>query len=360
MQGYFGTMLRTYFPAEFIMGYLNAAKNIDDIIKGDTLAAVLDISYLNEQQVRQKKAELISRLTGKPCSPFSFPIYKNRVVINNPCFGKSRGLYTLDSVNYELYKGVGSVKGINNTTADELYELGQQTKYKNAEKLSISEKHKLFYDLLKDILVNTSVKKNQVLSLIEIDYFRNFGHNKTLADIYELVSSLSGFKFSNISSRSIKKTDIAFLNIDLAKLKKYIGKETERTYSKVDLDGYISEIIGDISEDKAFGLKEQLALEKKHCGSYLTHEVAAYTVSDLRSYTNKNKPYLTLTHIQTGDIIKCSVDAPKQFILNSFENEDVLTDCVFEEKNKKERLPDGTYVSTDKKKILLKKWNVSK
>ena len=162
MVGYKCVFFRTYFPAEFIIGYLNAAKSNDDIVKGDTLADELDISYLNDPVVKKRKAEIISAYSGRHVTADDIPDIPRKIVVYRPTFGKSKGRYTFDPENYAIYKGVGSIKGLNASASDELYELAQKPEYKNLENMSAAEKRVAFYHLIVDCLLNTSIKKNNL------------------------------------------------------------------------------------------------------------------------------------------------------------------------------------------------------
>lgn len=359
MQGFIGAMLRTYFPAEFIVGYLNSAKNIDDIIKGDTLAATLNIDYLNDEKVRIRKAEILTVLSkdGTSYTAKDLPHYNNTIVMNNPKFGKSKGEYSVDNEDYSIYKGVGSIKGLNVAVADELYELAKQEKYKTVKTLPEKERLSRFYELIIDMLTNTTLRSNQLEVLIQLNYFSDFGGNQTLLNIYENLKLITSFKFDNIYNRTLKKQDIPFLAIDFNTLKKYIGRETPAQYMNINLDGYFKEYY-QTYENESINLLQQLQLEEKHTGSYFKHEECGdiYFVKSLKIYNNKNKPQPILIDINTNESIKCNVTDTKLYILNHFEKDDFLKDCQFKEVPKKKK-ENGKWVESIETKLVLTGWS---
>lgn len=362
MVGYKCIFFRTYFPAEFIVGYLNSAKDIKDIIKGDDLANTLDISYLNDPVVKQRKAEIISQYSGKNITAEDLPDYPKKINIFRPTFGKSKGNYTLDNKNYVIYKGVSSIKGLSATFADELFELSQKPEYKDVEKKSRNDKRILFYHLIKDCLMNTSIKKNQLELLIKINFFNAFGADKTLLHIFKALGSLSSdYKLDNINNKSFKKSDIPFLEIDEEIFKTISYKDTKKTYKNINLDEYFEKILPTF-EEESYPLKERLKIEEKYAGSYLTRinsKTPYYYVYNIRVYQYKNKPYFDLFNLKTGQTEHYSVTDPKYYINNSVEIGDILTNCKFTKVKKKTKV-DGKIIETDQYKDVITKWVKSK
>lgn len=362
MVGYKCIFFRTYFPAEFIVGYLNSAKDLDDIIKGDDLSNTLDISYLNEPIVRQKKVDIINKFSDANISVDDLPKYPNRIIIHRPTFGKSRGNYTLDPENYAIYKGVGSVKGLSFGSADELYELAKKPEYQNIEKLTKKERKILFYYLIKDCITNTTIKKNQLELLIKLNFFYMFGSDQTLLNIFNNVRSLTGdFKFENINNKAFKKEYIPFLDINMDVFNTLSYKETDKTYKDIDMDKYF-ELAIPTFEDESIPLAERLKFEIDNAGSYLTRinsKVPYYFVDKIRVYQYKNKPYFDLFNLKTGQYEHYSVIDPKYYINNAVSEGDILTGCKFDKVKKKTKV-DGKYIETDQYKNIITAWSKSK
>ncbi len=137
--GYICGYLRYYHPLEFLTASLN--------IFGDDM---------------NKTTEIVK--------------YANKVGIKvtMPKWGFSRSDYFYDVDNNVIAKGLSSVKYMNTTIADELYELAHSRQYER------------FVDVLYDIDRNTSLNTRQLDILIKIDFFSVFGNQRELLRITEL------------------------------------------------------------------------------------------------------------------------------------------------------------------------------
>lgn len=135
MIGYQCAFLRYYHPYEFVTAYLNNAANYDDIRNGSDLA--------QEYGIR----------------------------ISAPKFGLSKDTYIFDREQNVIAKGVASIKYLNTTVANELYELSKEVDYT------------YFTDLLLDLMQKTSIDSRQLDLLIKIDFFDRFGNVPTLSKI---------------------------------------------------------------------------------------------------------------------------------------------------------------------------------
>lgn len=154
--GYMSAYYKYHHPLEYITAYLNTAANDDDIETGTYLA--------NKYKIR----------------------------ITEPRFGKARGDYFFDRESNTISKGVGSIKGLSKTVADELYELSQKKSYD------------YFIDLLTDIAAETSCNSGQTDTLIKAEYFRNFGNQRELQRIVQIFE-----RFKRGAAKQIKKEDVA-------------------------------------------------------------------------------------------------------------------------------------------------------
>ena len=90
-------------------------------------------------------------------------------------FGHSRAKYSYDIDNKIIYKGLKSIKFLNEEIAEQLYEL---SKTFNGN----------FIDLLRIITEETSCDSRQMKILIKLNYFKDFGGAKYLLSVYELFS----------------------------------------------------------------------------------------------------------------------------------------------------------------------------
>lgn len=171
MIGYVCGYLRYYYPLEFIAAYLNNANNDDDIKAGTELAKLYQIQI--------------------------YPIK----------FGHSRSFYSCDKKNNKIYKGVASVKNLNENVAEQLFQLSQDNKYNN------------FIDLLIDMSEKTSINSRQLDILIKLNYFSDFGEINELLYYTHYFSKLfdkkKGYKKQMKLSTAIKN------EIDKGLLEKY-------------------------------------------------------------------------------------------------------------------------------------------
>jgi DNA polymerase-3 subunit alpha len=175
-------MLRYYHPLEFTTALLNNANNDEDIISGTTLA-------------RQKG-----------------------ITLHTPKFRKSNVGYTYDAENNSIYKGIDSIKFLNVTVAEQLYEL-RSTEFTD------------FVALLYYLKENSTINTKQLNILIRLDYFAEFGNINYLLEVVTIFD-----KF--YKCKTLKKTPDA----DLWLYKKYAQKETEKTFSGIDNKGLVSEM----------------------------------------------------------------------------------------------------------------------
>lgn len=186
MIGYVCGYLRYYHPTEFVTAFLNNANNDEDITNGTELAKQFGI-----QIIRIK-------------------------------FGHSRANYACDAANKKIYKGVASVKNLNDTVSEQLYTLSQNRVYNN------------FIDLLIDIANNTALNSRQLDILIKLDYFSDFGESNELTYISSMFSNLwtkdKGWKKQMRKSTAIKN------NLPLDQLEIYCEQfKPSKKYIKKDI-----------------------------------------------------------------------------------------------------------------------------
>ena len=151
--GYLCAYYRYYHPLEFLTAFLNNAANEDDIKSGTAYAHKIGIN------------------------------------ITMPKWGVSKGEYFFDASKNIIAKGVSSIKYMNASVADELYELAHTHKYN------------YFMDALTDMDKTTTLKTNQVEILIRIDFFSEFGNQRELLMIKDLFYGM----FKKGQAKQIKK-----------------------------------------------------------------------------------------------------------------------------------------------------------
>lgn len=362
MLGYKCVYFRTYFPAEFITGYLNSSKDLKDIQKGDSLADELDISYLNLPEVKEERAKIISQFSDKQITADDLPVYPDKVIIHRPTFGKSKGGYMFDEKTYSIYKGVGSIKDLSAISANQLYEISKEERFQNLENKTTTEKKVLFYYLVKECITNTTLNKSQLKILIKLNFFSEFGPDKTLLHIFNTIESLTNCKFDNVNRKQYKKQDLPFLEINVKILENIPHRETEKMIVDIDLDKYFESALPSF-KNESFSIQERLEFEKEKTESYLTRIIGKnnyYYVDDVKVYNGKkNRPYLTLFNLKTGLFERCSIIDEKYFVNNAIVKGNILSGCKFEKVKKKTKV-DGKIIETDQYKTVLSAWNKPK
>lgn len=153
--GYISGYLRYYHPFEFITSALN-------IFDDNT----------------EKTAEITKYAT------------KNGIKVVSPKWGVSKGKYFYDSEKRVIAKGLGSVKFMNETVADNLYEVSQ-SEYND------------FTDVLL-MLDGTGINRRQLDILIRIDFFSEFGNQKELLTIVDAYYDI----FKRGTAKQISKNKI--------------------------------------------------------------------------------------------------------------------------------------------------------
>ena len=173
--GYYCAYYRYYYPIEFATAYLNNANNENDIIEGQEL--------LKEKGIQLKQ----------------------------PKFRYAKSNYSFDKENNIVYKGLSSIKYLNGTIAEQLYEL-RDNQYNS------------FSDLLVDIKEKTSCNSRQLEILIKLDFFSEFGKRQKLLETVEM--------FNKIYSKKQFKKDSLPCKEEL--IRQFAQKETDRIFKEVD------------------------------------------------------------------------------------------------------------------------------
>ena len=180
--GYLCAYYRYYYPLEFCTAFLNCSKTDDDITNGTQLAKQLGFQI-------------------KPAR-----------------FGYSRAGFFYDKETKSIYKSVDSIKNLNASVGDELYELRDR-------------KYSSFVDLLADIKELTSCDRGQRDVLIRINFFEQFGEINHLLKTAEIFDMLYGRK-------TIRRSQLPDLEIDEDILAKFSGTVTQDRIEKIDVERY--------------------------------------------------------------------------------------------------------------------------
>ena len=205
--GYACGYLRYYHPLEFITCALN------------------NVMYKNTDTVDEKTEKIINYGINKG---IKFEEFK---------FGYSKSKYMCDKETMTIYKGMKSIKYLNEKVSDELYELSKNN-YNNPIELFI------------DIVEKTSCNARQIKILIMLNFFSEFGEGKYLLNLFELINKRYDKKHKDKTKQArleeIRNTEIVKEEFKpseiIAAQKEYLGYATYKDEKYNPLVGVITDI----------------------------------------------------------------------------------------------------------------------
>ena len=226
------------------------------------------------------------------------------IKLSKPKFRYSKSSYFMDRETNTIYKGVASIKYLNDGAAEYLYSL-RHNHYDN------------FISLLQQIEEDRQINSRQMEILIQLQYFDEFGKNKKLLDTYKYFKALYGRKTlvkekladQGLTTEDIidcyeKETEKQYVNVDymkiLANVEKRIPNEivpiTEQVLFEVDVVGYIS-MTYDV--DKRYCLVTDV--DTKY-----SPKVTLYSLGSGKEVVCKiNKALFKAEPFKRGQLIKC-------------------------------------------------------
>lgn len=147
------------------------------------------------------------------------------IKIKEPVFRHGRPEYSSDSEHREVYKGMKSIKYLNDDCSNGLYLFRNNT-------------YSTFSDLLYDVFHDKQCKINtkQLEILIRLDFFKEFGNSNELLYIYENFQ-----KFKNGDAKSFSKSKTK-PESTLYSILKRNSTETEKTFTKLNTMNIVREI----------------------------------------------------------------------------------------------------------------------
>lgn len=257
------------------------------------------------------------------------------IKIRPPKFRYSRQNYFPDKETNTIYKGLSSIKFLNETVGEELYNL-RNNKYNN------------FIELLKD-LENTSINSRQLDILIKLHFFDEFGKAQKLIDIVEIYNTLR-------NKKQFKKEKLPLgLTEDI--LREYSDNETAKMFTKVDTDKLINSIVSQL-ENKDISMKQIFETELEFVG-YISYTDSSFdervcVVTEIKE--NKwGSVFLTLYKISNGNSITLKADK-KYYINKPLSQYELIRVISIDEKFKKRKI-DGKWVNIDEKEYILSSYS---
>jgi DNA polymerase III alpha subunit len=189
-------------------------------------------------------------------------------------FRQSKAHYSPNKEKNTIYKGIKSVKYLNEKIAEELFELGKKH-------------YDSFIDLLIDITESTSVNTRQLDILIKLNFFSEFGQNNELLQIYNEFTSM--YKKTYVEKTKVKR----------------IGELRQR-----------EDEIRNMLQDKTLPIHESIMFQKEMLGYAdlrFPNSKDWFVIVDIdKKYT----PRLTVYELLTGEEKSIKVEKKKFFIGN--------------------------------------------
>lgn len=277
MIGYMCGYLRYYYPKEFITSYLNNANNDEDIANGTKLAETMNIK------------------------------------IHPVRFRHSTAKYSCDESG--IYKGIESIKFLNDKVADELYELKDD-----------------IFDSFIDLLVklkDLSINSRQLDILIKLNFFEEFGEVNQLLKQTMLFEKIYGKK-------QFKKAKVEEMGLDCNIVEKFADKVTEKTISGIDSAGLLRYLVANMEYPKTT-VSDHFRYENECLGQVITVDPKA----DKRLYyASSIKCTKSITIIELYEIFSGKTREAKmwttQYNSNPFSIGDIIYIISIEKKHKKE------------------------
>ena len=200
---------------------------------------------------------------------------KSGIMLNDIAFGQDNRKFSIDKTTNSINQTMASIKDIQKTAPQELYEL-QKHHYDN------------FLGLLRAI-DRTSINSKTLTILICLNYFSEFGNPNQLLEIVKLYNKFGSVKVLTKSKLTPQELEIA---------SKYAHKATEKQLREIDTNGLLNELIGAIkaSTDPL----QQICYDVTYLGyTNRTYDVPYYAVTGLET-NNYGTTYISLYNIQNG------------------------------------------------------------
>lgn len=252
-------------------------------------------------------------------------------------FGFSKGDYSFDKKTWTIYKGIGGIKYLNDTIADELYVLGQK-------------QNDNFIDLLVDIK-QTSVNSQQLKILIKLDFFSQFGNINELLREVQIFDSLYNKKQFGIDK-------IEQLNYNIQYFKNNASSITEKTIKIENSIGLIKEIVHSYPPLKT-SILEKIKYQNEFYG-YIQLTIPDFNpqYTYVQSIKGKSSKLVTLYRLYDGSLEIVKV-RQKPYNNNPFEIGDIIKtlDCYYDKKWKFNN-ESNDYYQIDEEELILSKWSI--
>ena len=242
-----------------------------------------------------------------------------KITLKKPRFRYSKATYFMDKETNSIYKGVSSIKFLNESAADYLYSLKD-------------EKFDDFVDFLCRITEDKKINTRQLKILIQLQFFQEFGKNKKLLSIYNVFEKFYGRKMIPKNKEDFEE----YYEL----IEKYSEKETEKQYIQIDTVSLLKAIVLKIP-DEDIPIREQMNFELEVLGRInLVYEDANKNDCYVLDVDTKYSPKINLYSLKTGKEIMVKV-SKSTFNKNIIKKGDLIHVNKFEKKYKSVKTEEG-------------------
>ena len=289
--GYICGYLRHYYPLEFLTAALN-------IFEG-----------------KEEKTLNITNYTRK-----------KGITVEGIKFRHSTSDYTFDKERNVIYKGIASIKYLNSKVADAFQSI-KDMQFKDFIDLLAVKKEK-----------GLPVNSKQMKILIELGFFEEFGEVKYLLKQHDFFEELYGKK-------QMKKDKAEKLGIPLELVRKNAEKESEKTFTKVNMNGLLHDFVAVMPYERTtFVDKVGYQINDLGYVDIVSQDYKGYVV--VMDVETKYTPKLKVYALANGNTITVKV-AKKDFNKNPLQKGDVVRVTNQKKKARVKMSPDGKFVPVE-------------
>ena len=208
------------------------------------------------------------------------------IEIRPPKFRHSKSKYFCDKKENCIYKGIGSIKFMNDKVADELYELRNNN-----------------YDDFIDLLISlskTSINSRQLDILIKLDFFQEFGNPNQLLRYTQLFNDI-------YSKKQFKKEKIKEMGLQEVDIRQFAEKESDKMFTKVDTYHLLKYLVA-IIEIPQTSIVEKIKYQSELLGYISIKDEQYKGIGFVTSVDSKYAPKLKVYALANGNTIDCKID----------------------------------------------------
>lgn len=228
---------------------------------------------------------------------------KKGIKVEGIKFRHSTSNYTFDKEKNVIYKGIASIKYLNSKVADAFQSIKDMQFKDFIHLLAVIEGKKL------------PVNSKQMKILIELGFFGEFGEAKCLLKQYDFFNELYGKK-------QMKKEKAEKLGIPLELVRKNAEKESEKTFTKVDMNGLLHDFVAVMPYEKTtFVDKVGYQINDLGYVDIVSQDYKGYVV--VMDVETKYTPKLKVYALANGNTITVKI-AKKDFNKNPLQVGDVV------------------------------------